>query len=441
MDTGSWLDGNGEVIGDRKLIRDMSWAFTDIEVQNYGVDINYALNNDWQLTVGYNKQTFERQRFESAPRKPSKYVAGQEYTSKPYDRFDDWQFTTAFVDLTGEFELAGMQHQVLLGANSLDYYYGQLRVRSKPITYTVGQPEPLRPNVSYTTDDTLYTSEYDHYGMYFQDLVTINDQWQVSFGGRYDKQNRKNADSTSFVPKAGVLYHPQDNSTFYYSYSEGFEPQRSEKLNNELDINNGMDLDAVESKQHELGTKWQLLDDRLMLTGAIFDITKSGNLITERIEHPTFETRTTMAGEQRHKGFEIAAQGAVTDTFFVMTSLVNIDAKYERDQRYNGKTPADVPKWAASLWSRYEFSEAFAINAGAFYEGERYADNANTVKKDAYVRVDLGATYRFDWQERDVSLRFNINNLFDKKYVVGGGVNSVTAADGISFRLAAQVSL
>lgn len=201
-----------------------------------------------------------------------------------------------------------------------------------------------------------------------------------------------------------------------------------------------MDLDAVESKQHEIGVKWQLMDERLMLTSSVFDITKSGTLITETIQDPNFDTRTTQAGEQSHTGFEIAAQGAVTDKFFVMSSLLNINAEFKNDQNYSGKTPADVPKWAASLWSRYEFNQDFAINAGAFYEGKRFADNANTVEKDGYVRVDVGATYRFDLSGYDASLRFNISNLLDKKYVIGGGLNSVTAADGISFRLAAQIA-
>ena len=77
----------------------------------------------------------------------------------------------------------------------------------------------------------LYTSEYDYYGIYLQDLITLNDNWQVSFGGRYDKQNKKGADNESFLPKFGVLYHPSEQATIYYSYSEGFEPQRSETLN------------------------------------------------------------------------------------------------------------------------------------------------------------------------------------------------------------------
>ena len=50
LDTGAWLDDNGDLIGDRKTIRDMSWAFTDIDVENYGADINYNINDYWQVS-------------------------------------------------------------------------------------------------------------------------------------------------------------------------------------------------------------------------------------------------------------------------------------------------------------------------------------------------------------------------------------------------------
>ena len=440
LDTGGWLNEDGDLIGDRKTIRDMSWAFTDIDVENYGADVNYNMNDNWQVAIGYNKQTFERERFESAAKKPSGFNEGDEYTSNPYDRFDDWQFTTKFIDFTGEFEFAGVEHQLLIGANSLDYYYGQLKVKASSVTYSAGQNEPVKPDIDYRDDDTLYTSEYDYYGVYLQDLVTLNDNWQVSFGGRYDKQNKESADSESFSPKFGVLYHPSEQATVYYSYTEGFEPQRSETLNDEEDINHGMKLDAMESKQSEIGIKWQLVDDRLLLSGAIFDISKTGKLISEDIDHPDFDSRTTQAGEQRHKGFELGAQGAINDKLFIMSSLINIDAEYEKDENYQGKTPTDVPEWSAALWSRYEFTDTLAFNAGAFYEGSRFADSANTIKKDSYTRIDVGATYQMDIDNHELNLRFNINNLLDKKYLIGGGTSSVTAADGISFRLAAQLA-
>lgn len=438
LDTGAWLDDKGNVIGDDKTIRDMSWAFTDITVENYGVDVSYILSDAWQVKVGYNEQSFERQRFESSPKKEDGFNEGDEYTSKPYDRYDDWQFTTTFIDFTGEFELAGVDHNLLVGANYLDYYYGQLKVKADSFEYSAGQAEPPRPDISYTTDDSLYTSEYNYYGIYIQDLITINQEWQVMVGGRYDKQSKTGADNESLLPKAGLLYHPSDNTTFYASYSEGFEPQSSETINDDDDLNYGMEIDAMTSKQYELGAKWQLLDDRLLLTSAIFDITKSGVLVKEYYDDGSYAT--SQVGEQRHKGFEMAAQGAVTDKFFVMASAMNLDAAYGASGKFNGATPVDAPEWSASIWSRYEVTADLSINAGAFYEGERFADQDNTIVKDAYTRIDVGATYKINVSNTDINLRFNIQNLFDTDYLAGGGLSNVTVGDGRSFRLAMQIA-
>ena len=442
LDTGAWIDDNANVIGDDKTIRDMSWAFTDITVENAGIDFKVFLNDNWQVKLGYNEQTFERQRFESAPRKPGNFVEGDSYESRPYDRFDDWQFKTAFIDFIGEFETAGVHHQLLIGANSLDYYYGQRRTSADSFNFIAGQAEPSRPTVSYKTDDTISETEYDYYGIYVQDLITFSPQWQLSLGGRYDKQTREDANNESFVPKVGVLYHPNASATIYASYSEGFEPQGSDTLVNEDDINNGMKLDAVTSEQKEIGVKWQLFDDRLMLSGALFDISKNGTLVTETLDIPVGDliSETNQIGEQRHKGVELTAQGAATDRLFVMASTMYLDANYERDEDLEGKRPTDAPKWSASLWTRYELNDAIAFNAGAFYEGERFADSANTITKDAYTRVDVGATYKLKVSKTDVNLRLNIENLFDEEYLAGGGTNNVTIGEGTNVRLAAQFS-
>ena len=442
LDTGAWIDDNANVIGDDKTIRDMSWAFTDITVENAGIDFKVFLNDNWQVKLGYNEQTFERQRFESAPRKPGNFVEGDSYESRPYDRFDDWQFKTAFIDFIGEFETAGVHHQLLIGANSLDYYYGQRRTSADSFNFIAGQAEPSRPTVSYKTDDTISETEYDYYGIYVQDLITFSPQWQLSLGGRYDKQTREDANNESFVPKVGVLYHPNASATIYASYSEGFEPQGSDTLVNEDDINNGMKLDAVTSEQKEIGVKWQLFDDRLMLSGALFDISKNGTLVTETLDIPVGDliSETNQIGEQRHKGVELTAQGAATDRLFVMASTMYLDANYERDEDLEGKRPTDAPKWSASLWTRYELNDAIAFNAGAFYEGERFADSANTITKDAYTRVDVGATYKLKVSKTDVNLRLNIENLFDEDYLAGGGTNNVTIGEGTNVRLAAQFS-
>jgi iron complex outermembrane receptor protein len=440
LDTGAWLDDNGDVVSDKYTINDFSWAFTDISVQNVGAKLTYFINSQWDIKVGYNEQTFERERFESSPQLSSGYTKGDSYSSSPYDRFDDWQFKTAYLDIHGEVSFGGIEHNLLFGANSLDYYYGQLIERGDSITYTPGETEPSRPDLNYHNDDELSTTEYDYYGVYFQDLMTLNEHWQVAIGGRYDKQNKEGADNESLLPKVGVLYHPAENSTIYVNYSEGFEPQSSDTIDDELDQNYGMDIDAVTSKQWELGAKWQV-SERLLLNTAIFNIEKSGTLISEQLDDdPTYETVTTQSGLQTHKGFEISAQGAVTDKWFVMTSAMYLHAEYEKDEDYQGNTPTDAPKWSASLWSRYEVTDKLALNAGVFYQGERYADSANTVSKDSYSRVDVGATYKTDVMGKDVGFRLNIENLFDSYYLAGGGTSNVTIGDGATARLEMKMS-
>ena len=244
------------------------------------------------------------------------------------------------------------------------------------------------------------------------------------------------------MPKFGVLYHPNASATIYASYTEGFEPQ-NETITNEEDINFGMKIDAVTSEQRELGIKWQLFDERLMLSGAIFDISKNGTLVTEQLETPigSITTETNQVGEQRHKGFEMAAQGAATDRLFVMASAMYLDANYERaNENLQGKRPTDAPKWSASLWTRYELNDTIAFNAGAFYEGERFADSDNSITKDAYTRIDVGATYKFNMSNTDINLRLNVENLFDTDYLGGGGNGNVTIGEGTNVRLAAQFS-
>ena len=440
LDTGAWLDNNGDVVSDREKINDFSWAFTDIQVENIGAKLTYFFNPQWEIKMGYNQQSFARQRFESSPKMPSNYQPGDSYDSKPYDRSDDWQFKTAFIDLNGEITTGGIEHKLLFGANGLDYYYGQLKTNGDTINYTPGHTEPMKPDISYETDTSLSTTEYNYYGVYFQDLMTFNKHWQVAIGGRYDKQNKEGANNESLLPKLGVLYHPNDDSTIYINYSEGFEPQRSEKIDNDLDKNDGMKIDATTSQQVELGAKWEL-SDRLLLNTAIFNIEKTGTLISEQlVNDPLYETITTQSGKQLHKGIELSAQGAISDKLFVITSVMYLNAEFTEDEKYQGNTPADAPKWSASVWSRYELTEKLALNAGVFYQGERYADNANTVSKDAYSRVDIGATYQTKLVGKKVDFRFNIENVLDTDYLAGGGINNVTIGDGATARLEIKAS-
>ncbi|MCL1142854.1 TonB-dependent siderophore receptor [Shewanella gaetbuli] len=445
IDRGGWLDDNGDLIGDREDIWDMPWAFTDNNVQNIGADLTWYMSNEWTMKTGYNHQSFTRQRLDSSPSfTPGSNPIEDGYYISPFDRHDDWQHKTAYMDFTGEISALGMDHQLLIGANILDYYYGQQRHDGEKNQLVMpGQPLP-KPDLDYSMGSVNTETSYKHYGFYIQDLMTINDNWQVLAGLRYDQQHKDEAggDSDAVSPKLGVIYSPTDNGSIYVNYSKSFNPQSMVTSDN--DVNEGMNLDPEYGEQFEIGTKWELYDGGLLLTGAVFDTTLTNVAVQERLEQPVDDKEyiTTQSGKQHHRGFELGAQGELIDNVFITTSMMYLDAKYitstEDTAQLDGKTPVDAPKWSANVWTRYEVNDDLALNFGAVYVGERFANTQNTIVKDDYIRFDFGAAYGFSVKDTDMSIRFNIRNLFDADYLDGGTETDVTVGEGRNFSLAFQ---
>ncbi|WP_088212842.1 TonB-dependent receptor [Shewanella sp. Shew256] len=443
IDAGSWLDKQGNVVGQRKTIWDAPWAFTDNTVSNLGADLTWHMSDDWKVKLGYNDQQFNRQRFDSAPQyNEDPFTSG--YSIRPFDRYDDWQHKTAYVDFTGEFALAGMEHQLLIGANYLDYFYQQQIARGAAQTVIPGQPV-IQPDLDYHTGKKGTPNEYKYYGFYLQDLMTINEQWKLLAGVRYDEQKKDGFGENSYAvsPKFGVIYSPMTNGSIYVNYSKSFTPQGG--ITDPLNVNHDTNLKPEYGIQYEVGTKWELFDDSLLLTAAVFDVTLENISINEvltasdpRSEDGKYTSITTQGGEQKHRGFEVGAQGKLGDSWFVTSSMMYLDAEYQTGDEREGKTPIDAPEWSANIWTRYEVTDNFAMNFGAIYVGERFANLDNTISKDGYVRFDIGAAYTMDIMGKDVSIRANVRNLFDTDYIDGGQYNMVTLGQDRNFSVALE---
>lgn len=440
LDNGSKVDANGNVI-DPKVVKDQHWAETDNDIANYGVNVQAHLSDSWSVHAGVNRQFYERRRTES-----DIHLDGSAYNSS--DRHDEWTFDTANVDFVGDVDGLGVNHRLLAGVNGLHYDYKveSFSTKSCASDLTACENGFEKPSdLNYANDDTLSHSKSQHYGLYLQDLVTFNEQWQVLAGLRFaidktESSKGKKDDHNNVLPKLGVIYHPADNGSIYAMYSESFEPVG--EITNTNDINVGAEQDPVKGYLYELGSKWELLDDKLFVSGALFQITQENIQVKEDITDPTFKTRTTQAGEQVHKGAELSATGLITESLSLSGSMTYLDAEINDpfDLDIDGKRPAEVAEFSASIWTRYQIQPRTSLNLGAVHVGDRYGDDKNTFEKDAYTRVDAGVAHNLKYNEDlEFVFRANVENLFDKDYLAGGSASRVVVGAPRSYKATLQI--
>ncbi|HCE2904124.1 TPA: TonB-dependent siderophore enterobactin receptor PeuA [Vibrio parahaemolyticus] len=420
VDSGAYIVDGKPVRGD-KYIWDAQWSKIDNDVENYGIDINAQVTDNVNVKAGYNRQDFKRFDVESYP-KFDNYDKDGVIRHKGNERTDNWVFDTAYLDVTTNFSLLGTENTFLVGANYLDYKYDRFMASHAG--------EDVAAGTTVTRPGTVRSKKYprrehDIWGIYAQNMMTINDYWQVLAGARYDEKREDSLTENQVSPKLGVIFHPTSNGSIYVQYSESFMPQGEVSNGSRIYINDGEKLDAERGISYEIGTKWELFDQRLFVSGAVFDITlenisldvESGKDASNQLLY-----KKTQGGEQVHKGAELMAQGFVTPELSLTASAMYLDAELKKAERFEGNRPADVPEFSASLWSSYKVQDNTNLNLGLIYEGDRYGDAKNTFKKDGYARIDMGVSYKHKYDENlDIIARFNVENLFDTDYLAGGG--------------------
>ncbi|RVU78584.1 ferrichrome porin FhuA [Pantoea dispersa] len=275
-----------------------------------------------------------------------------------------------------------------------------------------------------------YLNRQEQTGLYTQDQMEWN-KWVLTLGGRYDYAmtsalNRngnsevKNHDQ-AFTWRGGVNYVFDNGIAPYFSYSESFIPTTGTTVD-------GKPFDPSRAKQYEAGVKYVPKDRPIVVTAAVYQLTKTKNLTAD----PNSLQFSVQGGKIRSRGVELEAKAALNANINLTAAYSYTDAEYTEDTLLKGRTPVQVPKHMASLWGDYTFHETalsgFTVGAGVRYVGESkglYADNEqNGVKSNqnfdvaAYTTVDAALKYdlgRFGLPGSTVGV--NINNLFDREYV------------------------
>ena len=278
--------------------------------------------------------------------------------------------------------------------------------------------------------------------LYVFDTLELSPQWLVNMGLRYDHfdtQYRtydnagatvvnngvpaKGKDTSEFITgQFGLVWKPTEHGSIYASYATSATPpgatlgegQEGNPLGGTTDRSRNVlssDMEPETTKNYELGTKWDLLNDRLSLTAAIFRTEKENARV--QVNTTSYEN----VGTTRVDGLELSASGKLTDKWQVFAGYSYLDGKQidggPLGKANDGNQLPNTPKNSASLWTTYSLTPKLTVGGGAFYVDDVFGSVANTTMVDSYVRYDAMAAYKLT---KNVDLQLNVQNLTNETY-------------------------
>ena len=281
---------------------------------------------------------------------------------------------------------------------------------TRPMDFSVNSAG-VATSVDFTTKLKSRTeSDIEVSSFYVQDQIDVNENLKVMLGARFDTfditvRDLKSGTSQSreddeVSPRAGVIYKPAENISWYVSYSESFLPRSGEQFKKLTADAARLDPDVFENT--EIGVKWSLTDD-LYFTAAYFDSEQ-----TQAVRDSVTGENSEIVGLQVD-GFELEVNGNVNDKLSISVGLTSMDGETS-----SGGEPREIPDTQVSVWSNYEVNDRFGLGFGFTHQGEsNISNNKPGLILPDYTRVDFAAYYMIsdEW-----TMQLNVENLTDELY-------------------------
>ncbi|CUR71264.1 Virulence-associated outer membrane protein Vir-90 [Achromobacter xylosoxidans] len=347
-------------------------------------------------------------------------------------------------DLSGEFLTGAVKHGFDLGfeytsvkqtmAYTNDQVLSSDGVTKCPADLTQTSLRNPDPNVAYPCRTARsWPAPYatDTLALYGFDTLKFDEQWQASVGLRWDnyrtsghdkkKQGYSRTDNL-FNYQLGLAYKPVPQGTIYASYGTSSTPSAVAGATASDILRKSSDEAAAPEKSRsvEAGVKWLVLDERLTLTGAVFQDTRRNTNIE------VLPNEYEQAGQTRVRGIELGFSGSITPAWNIYGGYTFLDSKLIRGGRKDigaeGQDLPNTPRNAFSLWSTYKVLPELTLGGGAYYVDKVYGNadvgvDASGAPKarwvPSYWRFDAMAKYKFS---SNLALQLNVLNVFDQTF-------------------------
>jgi len=398
--------------------------YSKSRVSALGFTLEHRFNSQWSARNALRHYNYSLDRNNTLVGSVNETAQTASLNRSNVRREEDGYFNQS--ELVQKTTLAGMPHQLLYGVEIGKQHKDQL-FRTKNGIATVSLFNPVAPVVPFNVTTAPATDNLGIFSVasvYAQDLVTLSERWKALAGIRFDKfdqetqerragQSNLNRTDRAWSPRAGLVYQPTQNQSYYGSFSKSFQPSGESFA---LAANNAQLAPEVTTNK-EIGAKLDVLDGRASATASLFQL--------ERINIKASDPVTNQLipiGVQRTNGLELTFSGDLAHGWQIWTGYSYLDARVtssiakDDGQFIQGKRATLTPVHSANLWLTKAFGHGFGAGAGMNYVGDRFANPGNTVTLPSYATADAMAYYRM----ARLDLQLNLMNVFNRDYIVAG---------------------
>ena len=365
-------------------------------------------------------------------------------------------------DLMIKFDTGSISHSAIAGMvfSHETYHLDGANVQRNPDGTTPTYPTMIisNPNSIYTgprnyIQTSTQDAQLDNQAFYLFDTAQILPQLELNFGLRYEHNSGdftagtfttagvfsaqgplfKNSDNL-FSYRGGLVYKPVEEASIYVAYGNSKTPSKSAVNGACTALTCSVKPESGES--YEVGAKWNLLENRLSTTAAIFRNKRSNYRVPSN--DPTLPS-DQLDGSSRVDGIALGVSGSITPEWLVFTNYTYLKTKVTQavsdfclanptvpacatalagtgnNQPIAGNPLTQTPDHAFSLWTTYQLPYNLQVGYGLTYQGRIYLNNgaAPLFTAPGYWVHKAMVGYKINDK---ASLQVNVNNLFDNEY-------------------------
>ncbi|RVV99993.1 TonB-dependent siderophore receptor [Mesobaculum littorinae] len=314
--------------------------------------------------------------------------------------------------VAGDITTGGVRHDLLVGIDARRFELDQTQTSN--FTFTADPLDPTAPGTPVMGDPYIDgVTTQDVFAIYAQDQLRFGQGWIATANLRHDWVTTETRGLTEFVRedsetsyRAGLAYEFANGLTPYAAASSFFLPTIASPAEGVTKPESG--------DQIELGVKYAPAGMDAFVTASVFRIDRE-NVITG-----TFGNYSQL-GEVRSQGVEVEGHYGFGNGVRLQAAATMLDLEVTEDANLDlvGNSPVLIPETQAALRLDYDFDgglQGLSLGAGLRYQGESWADEANTLKVGTATLVDLYAGY--DW-DNGWGLDLAATNIGDEAYVTG----------------------